>query len=149
MMAWPTTTELTELVERFQLASLDQKAWTHAAHLVVGTWHVRHYGVAGAVERLRAGILRLNAAHGTPNTDTRGYHETITRAYVTLLDQFVAARADEDVAASARAVLASPLATPTVLLSFYSPERLMSVEARRGWVEPDLAPLPPRRGACT
>jgi hypothetical protein len=27
-------------------------------------------------------------------------------------------------------------------LDYYSPERLMSVEARRGWVEPDLTPLP-------
>jgi hypothetical protein len=27
-------------------------------------------------------------------------------------------------------------------LLFYSPARLFSVEARLGWVEPDLAPLP-------
>ena len=59
---------------------------------------------------MRAGILRLNAAHGTPNSDTRGYHETITRAYLVLLAQFARANADLDGAVLAQALLASDLA---------------------------------------
>jgi hypothetical protein len=38
-------------------------------------------------------------------------------------------------------VEAEPLAARDVLVRHYSRERLLSV-ARRGWIEPDLAPLP-------
>jgi len=36
----------------------------------------------------------------------------------------------------------SPLGQPQWLLEYWTRERLFSVEARRNWVEPDLAPLP-------
>ena len=90
---------------------------------------------------MREGILRLNAAHGTPNTDTRGYHETITRAYLVLLTQFARLNPDLTQAPMAQALLASDLAKRDALFSYYSREVLMSVGARRGWVEPDLGPL--------
>ena len=38
-------------------------------------------------------------------------------------------------------LLASPLAARDMLFTFYSRERLLSVEARAHWIEPDLAPL--------
>jgi hypothetical protein len=34
------------------------------------------------LEEIRRGIIAYNAAVGTPNSDTRGYHETITAFYV-------------------------------------------------------------------
>jgi hypothetical protein len=36
----------------------------------------------------------------------------------------------------------SPMGGKDWLFTHWSRERLMSVEARRGWVEPDLMPLP-------
>jgi hypothetical protein len=39
-------------------------------------------------------------------------------------------------------LLASPLAARDVLTRHYSKALLFSVEARRGWIEPDLEPLP-------
>jgi len=36
----------------------------------------------------------------------------------------------------------SPFGNKDWLLAYWSKERLFSVEARRAWVEPDLAPLP-------
>ena len=86
-------------------------------------------------------ILRLNAAHGTPNSDTRGYHETITRAYLVLLARFARANADLDGAGLAQTLLSSPLAERDALFNYYSKDRLMSVAARRDWVEPDLCAL--------
>ena len=38
--------------------------------------------------------------------------------------------------------VADPLGAKSSLFVFWSKQRLMSVEARRGWVEPDLAVLP-------
>lgn len=139
-MAWPSPAELDDLVHRFERAAVPPAEFTHAAHLVVGLWHVHRFGEEG-LPRLRAGIRRLNAAHGTPDTDSRGYHETITRAYITLLTQFLAERRNERLAAAAQSLLASPLAARDALLAYYSRDVLWSVAARRDWLEPDRAPL--------
>jgi hypothetical protein len=48
----------------------------------------------------------------------------------------------EQLADSVAAMLASPLAARDVLTRHYSKATLFSVAARRGWVEPDLEPLP-------
>jgi hypothetical protein len=131
------------LAARFETAAIPATEWTHETHLTVGAWHVARFGPNAALERLRAGIRRLNAAHGTIDSDTRGYHETITRAYVRLLTAFLRARPhDEGIVASIAALLASPLAARDVLTRHYSKALLFSVAARRGWVEPDLEPLP-------
>jgi hypothetical protein len=69
----------------FKRCVVPAKEWTHAAHLVVGLWHVHRHGAADALVRLRTGIRRLNESHGGVNSTTNGYHETITAAYVQLL----------------------------------------------------------------
>ena len=138
-----TDADIDALAGRFEAAAIPATEWTHHAHLTVGTWHVARYGREAALDRMRAGIRRLNAAHGTIDSDTRGYHETITCAFVRLLAAFLVARpAGEPLAATVAALRAGPLAARDVLLGHYSRERLLSVAARRGWVEPDLTPLP-------
>jgi hypothetical protein len=140
-MGWPTAEELDDLVARFQSRTLPKSEWTHEAHLAVGTWHVHRLGPDEALLRLRSGIRLLNDSHGTPNTDSSGYHETITRAYVMLLVAFIADRDGRPAADCAQALLASPLVARDALLTYYSKELLMSVQARLEWVEPDQCPL--------
>jgi hypothetical protein len=137
-MAWPTTPELDDLVLRFQERTLPKSEWTHLAHLAVGMWHVQRYGAHEAVDRLRTGIRCLNDAHGTPNTDGHGYHETITRAYALLIAEYLSScEPGAPLAEHAQALIASPLAGREALLAYYSRKVLVSVEARRQWVEPD------------
>jgi adenylate kinase family enzyme len=127
---------------RFEACAIPEKGWTHAAHLTVGIWHVERYGRQDALARLRTGIRRLNESHGKVNSATAGYHETITAAYVTLLSQLLDRRHEgETLGALVTRLLEGPLAARDMLLAFYSRERLMSVEARAAWVEPDVAPL--------
>jgi hypothetical protein len=139
----PDATALDALAERFAAAAIPPGEWTHLAHLRVAAWHVHHLVPEEALERMRSGIRRLNLVHGTANSTARGYHETITAAYLRLVAQFLAAapavtpfetRVDE--------LLGSPLAQRDFLLQFYSRKLLLSVRARKRWVEPDLAPLP-------
>ena len=137
-----TDAELEDLVRRFSERTLKKAEWTHAAHLAVGLWHVSRYGRDDALLRLRAAITHLNETHGTVNSPTGGYHETITRAYVQLLGAFAVRHGDKTVAERVTALLTDPLADKKALLSFYSRPALESVQARLGWVEPDLAPLP-------
>jgi len=137
-----TDAELEDLVRRFTELTLPKPEWTHAAHLSVGLWHVCRYGRDDALVRLRAGITRLNESHGTVNSATGGYHETITRAYAHLLADFAARHPGKTAAERVTALLADPLADRKTLLRFYSRPRLESSAARLDWVEPDLEPLP-------
>jgi hypothetical protein len=131
------------IAARFAAAAIPAVDWTHETHLMIGAWHVARFGPDAALDRLRAGIRALNAAHGTIDSDTRGYHETITRAYVRLIASFIGGRPEgEALDATVAALLASPLAARDVMARHYSKALLFSVAARRGWVEPDREPLP-------
>jgi len=90
---------------------------------------------------VRAGILRLNQAHGVPTTPTRGYHETITRFYMQVVAHHVRIEPAGDWAYRANR-LYQRLGARDLPLRHYSQARLGSVEARAGWVEPDLVPMP-------
>jgi adenylate kinase family enzyme len=129
-----------DLGSRFETCTIAKREWTHAAHLTVGLWHVRRYGPDEALARLRTGIRRLNESHGGVNSDTDGYHETITAAYVQLLAGYLDGR-PRPLSEAVVELLESPLASKHVLLTFYSRERLTSTTARAVWVEPDLAPI--------
>lgn len=89
------------------------------------------------------GLIRAyNAATGVPNTDTDGYHETITVASLRAARAWLGQRAGEPLAATLAGLLASDYGRSGWLLAYWSRTRLFSVEARRAWVEPDLQPLP-------
>lgn len=130
------------LAARFRAHTLSADEWTHVAHLTVGAWHVDRYGEVEGLERLRTGILSLNVVHGTLQTETRGYHETITRAYVVLIADFLGACPKaSSLHDRVSWLVASPLAGQDALLTYYSRDLLMSLPARRGWVEPDRTAL--------
>ena len=134
--------ELEDLARRFEACTLPKSAWTHAAHLAVGAWHVTHHGPDQALALLRARIRRLNETHGVENSPSGGYHETITAAYVRLIAAFLARFAvDVPLANRVTELLASPLAQRDVLFRFWSREVLLGSAARSSWIEPDLHPL--------
>lgn len=121
--------------------TLPKSEWTHHAHLRAGLWHVVEYGPITALELLRRRISEYNESVGTANTDTSGYHETITRFYVTVIDRFLAgADRSRDLDALADQLIAA-YGDRRLPLHHYSESRLFSPVARRSWVEPDLRPL--------
>ena len=52
-----------------------------------GTWP--RLGPVVALSQLRQGITRYNESVGTANTDSSGYHETLTSFYVDLIARFL------------------------------------------------------------
>nr|MDT0663961.1 hypothetical protein [Micromonospora sp. DSM 115978] len=90
---------------------------------------------------MRVGIVKLNAAHGLVETAARGYHETMTRCWLALVDD---ARRSGPVAPDSAAFLAlnAERLSAQAPLRHYSRDRLFGVEARARFVEPDLVPLP-------
>ncbi len=87
-------------------------------------------------------IRRFNESVGGVNDDTQGYHDSITRAYVAGVRLFLAETAETDLTSRVNALLRSPVGARDWPLRFYSRDLLFSVPARRGFVPPDLAPLP-------
>ena len=133
--------DLDALVGRFLDRTLPKAEWTHQAHLAVGAWHVDRYGPDEALARLRAGIRALNDSHGTINSASSGYHETITRAYVRLIAGFFATRPGQPLPERVSELIGGPLGEREALLHHYSRELLMSSRARAEWIEPDLEAL--------
>lgn len=121
-------------------AELPRPEWTHEAHFALALWCIRNRPDLAEGDAMRGLIMRLNTFHGTANTDTSGYHHTITLASVR------AARAVHDPALDLADVLAGLMASrfgsSGWILEHWSKERLFSPEVRRAWVEPDLVPLP-------
>jgi hypothetical protein len=122
----------------FHDRTLAAAAWTHAAHVRVAWLHLARYELAEAHLRMRAGILRLNAAHGLVETPQRGYHETLTWAWLAIVAD---ARAT-DPGADSRAFAAAHAIDREAPLRYYTRARLFSLEARARFVPPDRAPLP-------
>jgi len=135
-------TELEALVAGFVDRTLPKEAWTHQAHLRVGLWHVIRHGPRAALALLRERISRYNEAVGGVNTDTDGYHESITRFYVAIITEFVERGLPHRSVADLADQLSASLGAKDLPLRYYSKERLFSVAARRRWIAPDLEPLP-------
>lgn len=134
-------------IERLTLRMIDRtlpKAdWTHAGHFAAALWLLRFRPELTEPARMRRLITRYNEATGTPNTDSGGYHHTITRASMRAASDHLRRHGpDAPLSAVLAALMASPLGRPGWLLSYWRRETLFGVEARRRWVAPDLAPLP-------
>jgi hypothetical protein len=130
------------LVAAFEKRTLPKAEWTHAAHLTMGFWYTAHLDPEDALDRVRAGILRLNETHGVVTTPTSGYHETITRAYMRLIGAHLAENPDGGEWHERVNRVLERLGGRDLLLSYYTKDRLMSPAARARWVEPDVRGLP-------
>jgi hypothetical protein len=121
--------------------TLPKPEWTHAAHFAAALWLLTRPGRDAEAEM--PGLIRAyNEATGVANTDSSGYHETITRASLRAARAWLAARPAEPLSAALSELLASPFGRPDWLLAHWSREALFSAAARRAWLEPDLQPLP-------
>ena len=62
--------------------TLPRQEWTHEAHLAATTYLVLKHPEIDLDIELKGIISRYNESAGTPNSDSEGYHDTITRAYL-------------------------------------------------------------------
>ena len=76
--------DITRIARGVLDCSLPKPDWTHQAHFAAALWLIRHQpGFDDA--RDMPGIIRAyNDATGTPNTDSEGYHHSITLASMTV-----------------------------------------------------------------
>jgi hypothetical protein len=133
-----TTQEIAAFIGEFEARTLPKSRWHHQGHLVVGLWYLSHHSPEEALSIIRRRISAYNEVVGPPNSGTSGYHETLTRFYLQGIAAHLAAHRSLSLPESLAALLQSPLGNKDWPLTAYSRERLFSVAARRGWLEPDL-----------
>ena len=134
--------DIRALGEGLLACALPREAWTHEAHLSACLWLLTERPDIDIDAEIATIIRRFNESVGGVNDDTQGYHDSITRAYIAGVRLFLSQTAEAGLAKRVNALLLSDIGRRDWPLRFYSRERLFSVEARRGFVEPDLAPLP-------
>lgn len=127
-------------IAEFESRRLPKPRWTHQAHLLAGFWYLSRHSPGQALAIMRERIRAHNESVGTANTDSSGYHETITRLYLDGIAAHMARNGDAGFEESLRLLLRGPLADSGWPLRYYSRARLFSVAARREWLEPDLQP---------
>jgi hypothetical protein len=126
-----------EFLAAFEARTLDE--FHHRDHIKVAYLYLRRYPLHEAIAKVCTGLQALAVAWSAPVDDLeRGYHETITQAWVRLVHLTMN---DCAVAESADAFCDQQpqLMQKTRLQLFYSRERLMTWEAKREFVAPDLA----------
>jgi len=135
--------EIEVLTAGFLDGTLPAKAWTHDAHWAVSVClHMRHAGF-DLRRDLPGAIRRYNIASGGENTDTAGYHETITRASIAMVETAVRT-ADPGTPAVqiVNGILASDLGKASWIFEYWTKDLLMTPAARKAFVAPDLRPVP-------
>lgn len=130
----------TELLAAFESQAIARADWTHRLHVRMAYLYLRAYLFEIALERIRTGIQRLNAANGIQ----LGYHETTTVAWAQLIHTTLCEQGPDET--SDAFVDRHPhLLCSTLLRLFYSRAIWQEQDCKTKFVEPDLAPLPQPR----
>ena len=75
----------TDFLSAFEDCSLPFEQWSHRAHVRVAYMYATQHELCSATDRMSRGIKAYNRATDTPETLDRGYHETITKAFMRLV----------------------------------------------------------------
>ena len=125
------------IVQKFEACEFSPEEFTHRHHLTVASWYLCAGTRADALSRMRTGLQSFIAHHGK-----QGYHETITRFWMELLAAYLNELPDSMPLLSKVNGAVERYRSKEILFSYYSRERVMSDDARQGWIAPDLQANP-------
>jgi hypothetical protein len=137
----PSEEEIDLFLSAFEAGTLPKEEFTHAGHLLAGACYVHMLDEAGAINHMRLCVRRFNEAVGGKNTDTGGYHETITVFWIKTLSSLRARLPEFGRADFAAYAVEAYRDRRDLFRDFYDFDVLASVEARRSWIEPSIKPI--------
>ena len=133
---------LEQFLEDFENASIAFSDWTHSAHIAMACCYILKLQLCDLLPGVRKRIKNYNLRGGGQNTDSSGYHETLTILWLWVLKEFVDQQPAEirrlDLVLAAVAQFGGNRLYP----EYYSYEVNKSIDARRRWIEPDRKLLP-------
>jgi hypothetical protein len=124
------------------MRTLPKSKWTHSAHFAAALWMLRCHPEIDVGREMPELIRAYNEATGVENTDSSGYHETITQASLRAARDFRTNNAHLSLHETCNELMSSPLGSSDWLLAYWTRQRLFSAEARKAWIAPDIQPLP-------
>jgi hypothetical protein len=114
-----------DFLAALESGTLPLAEFNHCAHVRAGYLYVTRHGFGGAVERFARTLKAFAARYGKVGL----YHETITVAFLALINEHVSSSEAQD---WDEFISANPeLLDRNTLTHFYAPEELASAEARR------------------
>ena len=137
MKRFQNESQIHELLDLFETATISRDRWKHAEHLTVALCYASEMDVDAAVERMRLGIFKLLDAFGVDLTMEMPYHETLTVFWMRAVAEFNASNSRTSLLDKANDLVATY--DKDYPLRFYSREYLFSDEARAKFIEGDLA----------
>lgn len=144
---YQTEADIKSLITAFENCTLPRSEWNHTAHLTVALWYLNRYDEQEAINCVRQGIQRYNAAMGIKTTLDGGYHETLTLFWIRMVSHYLSVTKEKSSiletateAAQLNAIFRT-YSDKYLPFQYYSRDLLMSWEARTNWVEPDLKPF--------
>jgi hypothetical protein len=126
---------------QFESATWPLEEWHHRQHIKIAYLYLCRHPLETAVAKICKGIKKFNAAHKVPEGIDRGYHETMTQAWMRLVNCTLQEFGPNE-SADAFVDKHTQLLSKRALLFFYSRDHIMSAEAKRQFVLPDLTPFP-------
>ena len=140
-MPYSSDLEIETLVIQFENRTLPKSLWTHEAHLTVGMHYLYRFNFFEALCYMKSNIITYNVASGGANTSTGGYHETLTVFWLKVLEKFLNERRDQPLYKICNDFIESPFAKKDLPATYYSKEKLFSIEARSMWLEVNIEEL--------
>ena len=126
--------EVSEVARRFESCEFDCAEFNHAKHLTVLVWYLSRLPMEKAQDAMRAAILKFSRHHGKSGI----YHETVTAFWVRLADGYLRGRPAETALHTLANEVVARFDDKDLIYRCYSRERILSLEARAAWLEPDL-----------
>ena len=124
-----------DFLRALECCEMPEQEFGHAAHVRAAYLYLRQGDFVAALERVRSSIRRDATHLGKPDR----YHETITVAYVALIQQHICERGDAG-GWVAFARENPELFKPDLLSQFYPEAQLASELARRVFLLPRSSP---------
>ena len=105
-------------------------------------WYLYHHPLHQARNLIKEGIKNYNLAQGGANSDTEGYHETITEFYIQIIAGYLSVvsleRGFADIVSAIDEEIFLEKSFP---FQYYTREVLFSKQARLHWVSPNVKPI--------
>jgi hypothetical protein len=135
-VTYRSSNEIETVVRKFEKCEYGVTDFDHSKHLAVAGWYLACLGLEEALTRMRSALLRFTRHH-----HVKGYHETITRFWLLLVQEFLLSQPPRKPFTEQVNELIQCYCDKNILFEYYSRERVMSDQAREQWIEPDLKQL--------
>lgn len=131
--------QVERLFREFKDASVDPAEFNHEAHVLVAWRYLQDDELLPAIEKYSNALKTLTRKLGVEGK----YHETITWFYMIAVGERLAGTNDTDWPGFKAANDELFARKPSLIQQYYSSDHLMSDNARRVFVLPDLSPCAP------